>query len=148
MKREYPDAPLVGVGAIIIDQERVLLVRRGKEPLAGSWSIPGGLLDIGETLSQAVVREAFEETGLTVEAGELLGVYDRIMPDADQRTRYHYVLVDFLCRRISGELQAAGDAADARWFTSSELGQISLAEDTAEVIRLGFLRAKTERPAL
>jgi 8-oxo-dGTP diphosphatase len=148
MKREYPDAPLVGVGAIIIDHERVLLVRRGKEPLAGSWSIPGGLLDIGETLSQAVVREAFEETGLTVEAGELLGVYDRIMPDADQRTRYHYVLVDFLCRRISGELQAAGDAADARWFTSSELGQISLAEDTAEVIRLGFLRAKTERPAL
>jgi 8-oxo-dGTP diphosphatase len=148
MKREYPDAPLVGVGAIIIDQERVLLVRRGKEPLAGSWSIPGGLLDIGETLSQAVVREAFEETGLTVEAGELLGVYDRIMPDADQRTRYHYVLVDFLCRRISGELQAAGDAADARWFTSSELGQISLAEDTAEVIRMGFLRAKTERPAL
>jgi 8-oxo-dGTP diphosphatase len=148
MKREYPDTPLVGVGAIIIDQERVLLVKRGNEPLAGSWSIPGGLLDIGETLSQAVVREAFEETGLTVEAGELLGVYDRIMPDADQRTRYHYVLVDFLCRRISGELQAAGDAADARWFTSSELGQISLAEDTAEVIRLGFLRAKTERPAL
>jgi 8-oxo-dGTP diphosphatase len=148
MKREYPDTPLVGVGAIIIDQERVLLVKRGNEPLAGSWSIPGGLLDIGETLSQAVVREAFEETGLTVEAGELLGVYDRIMPDADQRTRYHYVLVDFLCRRISGELQAAGDAVDARWFTSSELGQISLAEDTAEVIRLGFLRAKTERPAL
>jgi 8-oxo-dGTP diphosphatase len=148
MKREYPDTPLVGVGAIIIDQERVLLVKRGNEPLAGSWSIPGGLLDIGETLSQAVVREAFEETGLTVEAGELLGVYDRIMPDADQRTRYHYVLVDFLCRRISGELQAAGDAADARWFTSSELGQISLAEDTAEVIRMGFLRAKTERPAL
>jgi len=148
MKREYPDTPLVGVGAIIIDQERVLLVKRGNEPLAGSWSIPGGLLDIGETLRQAVVREAFEETGLTVEAGELLGVYDRIMLDADQCTRYHYVLVDFLCRRISGELQAAGDAADARWFTSSELSQISLAEDTAEVIRLGFLRAKTERPAL
>ena len=148
MKREYPDTPLVGVGAIIIDQERVLLVKRGNEPLAGSWSIPGGLLDIGETLRQAALREAVEETGLTVEAGELLGVYDRIMPDADQRTRYHYVLVDFLCRRISGELQAAGDAADARWFTSSELGQISLAEDTAEVIRLGFLRAKTERPAL
>ena len=148
MQREYPDTPLVGVGAIIIDQERVLLVRRGKEPLAGSWSIPGGLLDIGETLSQAVVREAFEESGLTVEAGELLGVYDRIMLDANQRTRYHYVLVDFLCRRISGELQAAGDAADARWFTSNELGEISLAEDTAEVIRLAFLRAKTERPAL
>jgi 8-oxo-dGTP diphosphatase len=148
MKREYPDAPLVGVGAIIIDDERVLLVKRGHEPLAGSWSIPGGLLDVGETLRQAVVREAFEETGLTVEVGELLGVYDRIMPDAEQRTRYHYVLVDFVCRRISGELRAASDAAEARWFARSELGEISLAEDTSDVIRLAFLHAKTERPAL
>jgi 8-oxo-dGTP diphosphatase len=148
MKREYPDAPLVGVGAIIIDQERVLLVKRGHEPLAGSWSIPGGLLDIGETLRQAALREAVEETGLIVEVGELLGVYDRIMRDADQRTRYHYVLVDFLCRRISGELRAAGDAAEVRWFRRNELAKISLAEDTADVIGLGFLRAKAERPAL
>jgi 8-oxo-dGTP diphosphatase len=138
MKREYPDAPLVGVGAIIIEQDRVLLVKRGNPPLAGKWSIPGGVLEMGETLRQAAVREALEETGLTVETGELLGVYDRILRDADERTRYHYVLIDFLCRRIAGEPQAAGDAAEARWFARGDVGQLSLAEDTADVIQLGF----------
>jgi 8-oxo-dGTP diphosphatase len=144
MKREYPDQPLVGVGTIIIDQERVMLVKRGHEPLAGSWSIPGGVLEIGETLRQAAVREALEETGLTVEVGELLGVFDRILPDADGRTRYHYVLIDFLCRRLAGEPHGAGDAAEARWFTRGELGELSLAEDTAEVIKLGFERSASE----
>jgi 8-oxo-dGTP diphosphatase len=138
MKREYPDAPLVGVGAIIIEQNRVVLVKRGNPPLSGEWSIPGGALEIGETLRQATAREALEETGLTVEVGELLGVYDRILRDADERTRYHYVLVDFLCHRIAGEPQAAGDAAEARWFTRAEVGRLSLANDTAEVIKLGF----------
>jgi len=138
MKREYPDAPLVGVGTIIIERDRVVLVKRGHPPLAGKWSVPGGVLEVGETLRQAAVREALEETGLAVEVGELLGVYDRILRDADGRTRYHYVLIDFLCRRIAGELHAAGDAAEARWFTSSELSELSLAEDTADVIRLGF----------
>ena len=144
MKREYPDAPLVGVGAIIIEQDRVLLVKRGNPPLAGEWSIPGGVLEMGETLRQAAVREALEETGLTVEAGELLGVYDRILRDADERTRYHYVLIDFLCRRIAGEPQAAGDAAEARWFTRGGVGQLSLAEDTADVIQLGFEKSGSE----
>lgn len=138
MKREYPDAPLVGVGAIIIDQDRVLLVKRGQAPLAGNWSIPGGALELGETLRQAVIREALEETGLTVEAGELLGVYDRIVQDAEGRPRYHYVLIDFLCRKTAGELHAAGDAADARWFTRSDLAGLQLPEDTADVIKLGF----------
>ena len=105
MKREYPDAPLVGVGAIIIEQDRVVLVKRGHPPLAGTWSIPGGVLEMGETLRQAVAREALEETGLTVNVGQLLGVYDRIVRDADERIRYHYVLIDFLCRRIAGEPQ-------------------------------------------
>jgi 8-oxo-dGTP diphosphatase len=144
MKREYPDAPLIGVGAIIIEQERVILVKRGHEPLAGSWSIPGGVLEVGETLRQAAVREALEETGLTVEVGELLGVYDRIVRDPDERPRYHYVLIDFLCRRIAGELQAAGDAAEARWFTRKEVGALALAEDTAEVIKLGFEKYGSE----
>jgi 8-oxo-dGTP diphosphatase len=138
MKREYPDAPLVGVGAIIIEGERVVLVKRGHPPLAGEWSIPGGVLEMGETLRQAAVREAFEETGLAVETGELLGVFDRILRDADDRTRYHYVLIDFLCRRTAGEVQAAGDAAEARWFTRSEVRKLALAKDTAEVIQLGF----------
>jgi 8-oxo-dGTP diphosphatase len=138
MKREYPDSPLVGAGAIIIEADRVVLVKRGHPPLAGEWSIPGGVLEVGETLRQAAVREALEETGLRVQVGELLGVYDRILRDADGRVRYHYVLIDFLCRRIAGEFAAADDAAEARWFTRAELGGLGLAEDTAEVIRLGF----------
>jgi 8-oxo-dGTP diphosphatase len=142
MKREYPDAPLVGVGAIIIERDRVVLVKRAHPPLAGEWSIPGGVLEVGESLRAAAVREASEETGLTVEPGPLLGVFDRILPDASGRTLYHYVLIDFLCRRISGELSAAGDAAEACWFTHEEASRLPLSEDTAEVIRLGF--EKTE----
>src|SRR5579863_1018728 len=122
MKREYPDVPLVGVGAIIIERDRVVLVKRGQAPLQGQWSIPGGMLEVGETLRQAVVREVLEETGLQIEAGELLGVFDRIVRDADERTLYHYVLIDFLCRRIAGEPQAGCDAAAARWFTRGEIG--------------------------
>jgi len=138
MKREYPDVPLVGVGAIIVDRDRVVLVKRGHAPLQGEWSIPGGVLEVGETLRQAAVREVLEETGLRVEVDELLGVYDRILRDSDERTRYHYVLIDFLCRRIDGEPLGAGDAAKARWFTRDELAGLSLAPDTEDVIKLGF----------
>jgi ADP-ribose pyrophosphatase YjhB (NUDIX family) len=141
MKREYPDSPLVGVGAIIIDTGRVLLVKRGHPPLAGEWSIPGGALEVGEMVREAAVREVKEETGLSVEAAELLGVYDRVLRDGGGRILYHYVLIDFLCRRVAGELQAAGDADEARWFTPEEAGKLPLAADTAEVIRLGFEKA-------
>ena len=141
MKREYPDTPLVGIGAVILDQGRVVLVKRRLPPLAGEWSIPGGRLETGETLHQGVIREAREETGLTVEPAELLGVYDRLVRDDSGRILYHYVLIDFLCRRLAGELHAGGDADDARWFSQEEVGKISLVEDTAEVIRLGFEKA-------
>ena len=144
MKREYPDAPLVGVGAIIIERDRVVLVKRGQAPLLGQWSIPGGMLEVGETLREAAVREVLEETGLQVEAGELLGVFDRILRDDEQRTLYHYVLIDFLCRRIAGEPLAACDAAEARWFRRDEIGKLSLAEDTAKVINLGFEKSLRE----
>jgi 8-oxo-dGTP diphosphatase len=140
MKREYPDNPLVGVGAIIIEAGRVLLVKRGHPPLMGDWSIPGGVLDLGETVREGAIREAREETGLVVVPDALLGVYDRLLRDPDGRVRYHYVLVDFLCRRVAGDLLAAGDADDVRWFTPDELRRLPLAEDTREVIRLGFER--------
>jgi ADP-ribose pyrophosphatase YjhB (NUDIX family) len=128
----------VGVGAIIVENQRVVLIKRGHPPLLGEWSIPGGMLELSENVRQAAVREVHEETGLTVEAGELLGVFDRIVRDDDGRTLYHYVLIDFLCRPVSGELQAAGDADDARWFTPEEVNALPLPKDTAEVIRLGL----------
>jgi ADP-ribose pyrophosphatase YjhB (NUDIX family) len=141
MQREYPQQPLVGVGAIIIAEDRVVLIKRGKAPLLGEWSIPGGMLELGETLRQGTEREACEETGLTVCATELLGVFERIVPDTEQRTSYHYVLIDFLCEVVSGELRAGGDASDARWFTWEEVAALPLPEDTVGVIRLGFTKS-------
>ena len=132
---------MVGVGAIIINDNRVVLIKRAKPPLAGEWSIPGGMLELGETVREAAIREAKEETGLTVEPGELLGVFDRVLRDPESRVQYHYVLIDFLCRITGGELHAGGDAAAAQWFTSEEMSRLPLMKDTAEVIRLGFTKA-------
>jgi len=140
MKREFPEHPLVGVGAIIIENARVLLVKRAHPPIQGQWSVPGGVLEVGELVREAAVREAREETGLIVEPGDLLGVYDRILHDREQRVQYHYVLVDFLCRPVGGELDAASDAAEVRWFTREELSALNLAEDTQDVINKGFGR--------
>jgi len=138
MKREYPDRPIVGVGAVIVENGRALVVRRGTEPLKGEWSIPGGVVELGETLRQAAVREAKEETGLEVEAGEVLEVVDRIMPDPQQNIQYHYVLVDFLCRRISGEARSGADATELRWITPEELEGFPIADSAAAVIRKAF----------
>jgi 8-oxo-dGTP diphosphatase len=140
MRREFPEIPLVGVGAIIIEDSRVLLVKRAHPPLQAQWSIPGGVLEVGELIREAAVREAREETGLIVEPGDLLGVYDRILRNAEKRVQYHYVLIDFLCRRVGGELAAADDAAEVRWFTRDELPPLKLAEDTQDVIRKGFAK--------
>ncbi len=106
MNREYPDRPFIGVGAVIIDNARVLLVKRGHEPLTGEWSIPGGVLELGETVRQGVAREVLEETGLIVEPLELLGVFDRVVRDLDERTLYHYVLIDFLCQRVERQFSS------------------------------------------
>jgi 8-oxo-dGTP diphosphatase len=140
MKREFPEFPLVGVGAVIIEADRALLVKRAHPPIQGQWSIPGGVLEVGELVREAAVREAREETGLIVEPGDLLGVYDRVLRDPDQRVQYHYVLIDFLCRPLGGELQAASDAAEVRWFTRDELPALNLAADTQEVLHLGFAK--------
>jgi 8-oxo-dGTP diphosphatase len=138
MKREFPEVPLVGVGAIIIEEARVVLVKRRHPPLQDQWSIPGGVLEVGELVREAAVREAREETGLTVEPGELLGVYDRVLRDPEKRVQYHYVLIDFLCHRVAGDIAAASDAAEVRWFRSEELPGLGLAEDTLDVIQKGF----------
>ena len=140
MKREFPEVPLVGVGAIIIEDARVVLVKRLHPPLQAEWSIPGGVLEIGEMVREAAIREAREETGLTVETGELLGVFDRILRDPQQRVQYHYVLIDYLCRRVAGDLAAASDAGEVRWFRSEELPALALAEDTLQVIQNGFAK--------
>jgi 8-oxo-dGTP diphosphatase len=148
MKREYPESPLVGVGAVIVDrqfdrhpeQSRVLLIRRGQPPLLGEWSLPGGVLECGETLREAVVREAREETGLLVETEEMLGVYERVIRDDVARVRYHYVLIDFLCRRVGGDLKAGSDAADVGWFTRDELPALNLAYDANDVVLKGLAR--------
>ena len=141
MKREYPEQPLVGVGAVIVEDGRVALIKRGHAPLLGEWSIPGGVLEVGETLREAAVREALEETGLAVATLDLLGVFDRVIRDDGGKVLYHYVLIDFLCRRTGGELTAAGDAAEARWFTPEEAMRLPLARDTREVVRLALEKA-------
>jgi 8-oxo-dGTP diphosphatase len=136
--RSYPDRPLVGVGAVIIDGERALLVKRGGEPLKGQWSIPGGLVEVGESLRDAVIREAREETGLDVEPGKVVEVFERIHRDTNGKTEYHYVLIDYLCRKVSGEARAGSDAAELRWVRLSELASMELTEGAEKVIRKAF----------
>jgi 8-oxo-dGTP diphosphatase len=141
MNREYPEVPFIGVGAVIVQDGRVLLIRRGQPPLLGEWSLPGGVLECGEALRDATVREAREETGLVVETVDMLGVYERVIRSDDERVRYHYVLIDFLCRPVAGDLKAGTDAADVRWFTRDELPALNLAYDANDVVAKGLARS-------
>lgn len=144
MQREYPEAPLVGVGAVVVDRGRVLLVRRGREPLKGQWSLPGGMLELGEALTAGVVREIHEETGLRVEPVELIELLDRIHRDGD-RIRYHYVIADYLCRVAGGELKAASDADAVRWVVRAEWNShsaLKLDPVAVRVIEAGWQRAR------
>jgi 8-oxo-dGTP diphosphatase len=140
VRREYPEAPIVGVGAVVIDGTKVLLVRRGNEPLKGEWSLPGGAVELGETLQQGVVREVLEETGLVVVPAGIVEVLDRITQDevlqdgASGRVRYHYVLVDFVCHVTGGALREGSDADEVRWVAREELGEYHLAPITVRVI--------------
>ncbi len=145
MRREFPEHPIVGVGGVVIHQGRVLLVRRGREPLKGEWSIPGGMLELGEKLEDGVRRELLEETGLEVEPQGLIATFDRIsherLPDGTEgepRVQYHYVIVDYVCRLVGGTLVPESDVMDARWVTREEMSQYHLTEMATAVIQRAF----------
>ena len=136
--RIYPDHPIVSVGAVVIDGERVVLVKRGQEPLKGRWSLPGGVVEAGEALDAAVVREVREETGLDVQVGPVVEVLDRINRDETGRVEYHYVIVDYVCRAVGGSLTCASDADDARWVDRGDVREYELTTKVAEVIDRAF----------
>ena len=140
--RSYPDRPIVGVGAVIVGDGRVVLVRRANEPLKGEWSLPGGAVEIGEALAASVAREVLEETGLEVEVGPVVEVLDRIRHDEDGRVRYHFVLIDFLCRPIGGTLACASDAEDVAWVAPDALAEYGVAESAVAVIRKALTLAR------
>ena len=144
LQREFPVAPLIGVGAVIVHEGRVLLIQRGREPMKGRWTIPGGLIEIGETLQEAVVRETREETGLEVEPIELVELLDRIHRE-EGRVRYHYVIADYLCRVVGGTLAAADDAAAVRWVERADWSSHSalvLDPITVRLIEAAWQRAR------
>ena len=133
--RQYPERPIVGVGAVIVNERgRVVLIKRRFDPLAGRWSLPGGAVELGETLEASVAREMLEETGLDVDVGPVIEVFDRITVDDDRRVRYHYVLVDYLCWPVGGELRAGGDVDDAVLVDSADLAKYDLTVKATAVI--------------
>ena len=138
MSREYPSQPVVGVGAVVLDRDRVLLVRRAREPLKGVWSIPGGRLEVGETLAAGLRREMREETGLDIEILDRVEVFERIMRDGGGRVQYHYVLIDYLCEPAGGVLRAGDDVDDARWVEHGSLAELTVTEGTPAVIDKAF----------
>ena len=132
--RRYPQRPILGVGALIFRRNRILLVERGREPLKGYWSLPGGVLEVGETLEEGVCREVLEETGLLIKPLEIAEVLERIMRDKQGRPEYHYVLIDYLCRVTGGELAPADDVSRVEWVSRAKLKEYRLTEGTLEVI--------------
>ena len=145
MAREYPNRPVVGVGGVVIEAGRALLIRRGSEPLRGQWSIPGGSLELGESLQEGVARELLEETGLEVRVLDLIEVFDRVYHDPyigassdSSRPKFHFVIVDYLCERISGEPRAASDVTDVAYAREDELDQYHLTETATRVLKRAF----------
>ncbi len=148
MPREYPERPIVGVAAVIIENDQVILVRRGQAPAYGEWSLPGGAVELGETLEEALVREVEEEIGLEVEVVDLVAVLERIFLDKEQQVQFHYVLTDFLCRRITGKLRASSDALSCAQVPLSSLANYRLSRETREVISRAYQRFNGGSPAI
>ena len=135
MSREYPDYPRVGVGAVVLHEGRVLMVRRGGQPSSGKWSLPGGLVEVGETIAEAACREIAEECGCVIRLAGVAGVVDRIVRDAEGRVRYHYVLVDYLAYPESAAIAAGSDAAEACWVEVERVHELDVTEGVADMIR-------------
>ena len=144
--RKYPDRPYVGIGAVNVHEGRVVLVKRRFEPLAGQWSIPGGAVEAGETLEACITREMAEETGFLVQVGPVIEVLDRITRDEEGRILYHFVLIDYLCWPVGGELQAGSDVAEAVLAEPSELAQYELTEKATSVIERALEMARDMPP--
>ena len=152
--REYPERPVVGIGGVIIDQGRTLLIRRGSEPLLGEWSIPGGTLELGESLQEGVARELLEETGIEVRVLELIEVFDRIFPEdgatgvaAKEKPRFHFVIVDYLCERLGGKPRAGSDVTDVAFASEEELARFHLTETATRVLKKAFAMDRARRAA-
>ena len=141
MAREYPPGPVVGVGGVVTRDGRALIIRRGHEPRKGEWSLPGGLVELGERLIDAVRREISEETGLDVEVGPMVETFDRVHRDPEGRVRFHFVIVDYLCVARSGAAVAGSDAEAVAWVTSEELDAYGVNPHAAAVIRKGLAMA-------
>ncbi len=141
--RRYPSRPFLGVGALIFEGSNLLLVERGKEPLKGYWSLPGGIVETGEKLEEGIRREVREETGLEVEPMSVFEIFERIIPDAEGRAEYHYVLIDYLCRAVGGRLAPASDVSNVAWVAEQNLGRYRLTEGTLAVVERAF--AKLQR---
>jgi 8-oxo-dGTP diphosphatase len=140
--REYPERPVVGVGGVVVSRNRVLLVRRGSPPLQGEWSIPGGMLEVGETLAEGVRRELAEETEIEVRVGELIEVFERISRDREGKPQYHYVILDYFCQAVEGEARAGSDVTDVAWVAEADLEKYSLTASARRVIRKAFQIAR------
>jgi mutator protein MutT len=138
--RRYPTRPFLGVGALIFEGGRILIVERGKEPLKGYWSLPGGIVEAGEKLEESVRREVLEETGLEIETLSIFEIFERIIPDDHGKPEYHYVLIDYLCRVLGGSLQAASDVSRVAWVAEQELRSYRLTEGTLAVIERAFAK--------
>ena len=138
--REYPDHPRVGVGAVVLREGRILLVRRGAAPAQGLWAIPGGGLKLGETLQEGAEREILEETGITIRAGEPVYTCDSFEKDADGRFRFHYVIVDLAADYVSGEARGGDDALEARWVSPTEMQELPVTKSTLRLLtQIGFV---------